>query len=1033
MSWSKRIGGTLSVRGNEWPVLSLMLINFMLLLGNQTILRSLNTGLFLGAFPPSAYPWYFIAESVLTFTLSMGYSVWILGRLDRRSENLGLLLIFVLVLLSGRMLLLTDQPWVYFTLPMITDSLLGLLIIQTWALYADCLDSRQAKRLFPLVGVGGTCGAILGGGMTLSLVSVLGTANLIFVSVLLLSLIALTTTLLMTFFLQETQSATPSGPQLPLRQQVQQLSGKVRGNQLLLLVVFILICVRVASTLGDYHLQVQLRQAFGTNEITGYMGSYFAITNLCTLIIQALLENRLINAFGVVFGMASTPLAMGVGLMGFWLSPSLLSITSTKFFEHITRNSVFKTASELVYLPFDSMTRRQLKLVVNGLLGLATVPLVSVVILLMGTNLSGLTLLALISSAAALVLSIILRVPYTEKLHASLMRRRLLVEDELSPFKGQGQAHNPDVLLHNLEGTDTDLVLFTLHLLKHEDIDIPVAHLLPLLEHENPFVREGALHILKRRGTQEHVEAVLWLLRHESDTRVRHACFRFLREVADENINPVALTHLQDPSVRVQAEALVFLFTRGGIEGILAGAEHLKAMLHRTYPEQESAAYIIGEIGVRYFRADFQRLLTHPEPWIHQEAIRAAGRSPEIELLPQLFSYLALPGTAELARQSLSRYPAEIVLARIERDFKASKDLNYQKALIRLTGSFERKEALHLLIEMMLEPDIQIKHRALKEVARLQRAHPFDISDVRHKIYYQIQREFRYGYSYYFLLSLVYDNPIDSERSQLMVAELKQRLQFVEMMLFRLLGMLFNPTDMYKAYLNYRSKAPYYRALSLEVLNYTLSKDLVEPVLTLLDEVPLETKLAVGRERAFVDDYIGQAWWNSALVAEDPWLQRISRWIRNERPRPEEQPMFEALDTVYQLKRIDLFKPFSAEQLLPVAQVCREHLLPPRSEVFGRHSQGDAFYLIARGEVEIVRNGRRMNLLTAGSCFGEVEILNASPRLAEARTLSECELLSISREDFIDLVEEYPEFSRGLLDMMSQYLSTTLNQLEDSL
>ena len=86
--------------------------------------------------------------------------------------------------------------------------------------------------------------------------------------------------------------------------------------------------------------------------------------------------------------------------------------------------------------------------------------------------------------------------------------------------------------------------------------------------------------------------------------------------------------------------------------------------------------------------------------------------------------------------------------------------------------------------------------------------------------------------------------------------------------------------------------------------------------------------------------------------------------------------------------------------------------------------------MISKGEVVIERNGREVVRLGEGECFGEVEILSASPRLATIRTLSNCELLRITREDFIDVVETYPLFARGLLEILSKRLGDNLTSVE---
>jgi AAA family ATP:ADP antiporter len=60
-----------------------------------------------------------------------------------------------------------------------------------WSVMADVFSPVQGKRLFGFIGAGGTIGGITGAAITSALVSVVGTANLLLVSVVLLELAAL--------------------------------------------------------------------------------------------------------------------------------------------------------------------------------------------------------------------------------------------------------------------------------------------------------------------------------------------------------------------------------------------------------------------------------------------------------------------------------------------------------------------------------------------------------------------------------------------------------------------------------------------------------------------------------------------------------------------------------------------------------------------------------------------------------------------------------------------------------------------------
>lgn len=86
--------------------------------------------------------------------------------------------------------------------------------------------------------------------------------------------------------------------------------------------------------------------------------------------------------------------------------------------------------------------------------------------------------------------------------------------------------------------------------------------------------------------------------------------------------------------------------------------------------------------------------------------------------------------------------------------------------------------------------------------------------------------------------------------------------------------------------------------------------------------------------------------------------------------------------------------------------------------------QGDAadrFYLIAEGTLRVTqtRDGKQVELRTLGpgDVFGEIGLLNRSPRTATVTALTDGRLLALDGEDFLELVSSGPGLSSRLLDL----------------
>lgn len=75
--------------------------------------------------------------------------------------------------------------------------------------------------------------------------------------------------------------------------------------------------------------------------------------------------------------------------------------------------------------------------------------------------------------------------------------------------------------------------------------------------------------------------------------------------------------------------------------------------------------------------------------------------------------------------------------------------------------------------------------------------------------------------------------------------------------------------------------------------------------------------------------------------------------------------------------------------------------------------EGDAFYVVARGKLEVLvavgENERRLAVLADGDFFGEMALVDDAPRSATVRTLFPCLLLVLGRADFQEALAEHEE------------------------
>ena len=93
--------------------------------------------------------------------------------------------------------------------------------------------------------------------------------------------------------------------------------------------------------------------------------------------------------------------------------------------------------------------------------------------------------------------------------------------------------------------------------------------------------------------------------------------------------------------------------------------------------------------------------------------------------------------------------------------------------------------------------------------------------------------------------------------------------------------------------------------------------------------------------------------------------------------------------------------------------------------IFREHENGDVAYIIANGQVQIIKesdNGPKvLGILEKGAMFGEMALIDNKPRMASAKAINgPVELLVVSKANFQKKMEQLDPFTRGLIKFMAE-------------
>jgi CRP-like cAMP-binding protein len=120
------------------------------------------------------------------------------------------------------------------------------------------------------------------------------------------------------------------------------------------------------------------------------------------------------------------------------------------------------------------------------------------------------------------------------------------------------------------------------------------------------------------------------------------------------------------------------------------------------------------------------------------------------------------------------------------------------------------------------------------------------------------------------------------------------------------------------------------------------------------------------------------------------------------------------------LRQSNLFSDLNEIHLDLVLMVCEEINYLTGEYLFRQDDLGDAAYLIARGEVEVILEPKSpdeqeisLAAFGEGSTFGEVILVQEGNRTASARCKANTQLIRIPGKRLLKLCYDYPEIGFG--------------------
>lgn len=122
------------------------------------------------------------------------------------------------------------------------------------------------------------------------------------------------------------------------------------------------------------------------------------------------------------------------------------------------------------------------------------------------------------------------------------------------------------------------------------------------------------------------------------------------------------------------------------------------------------------------------------------------------------------------------------------------------------------------------------------------------------------------------------------------------------------------------------------------------------------------------------------------------------------------------------LKQISIFSGLSSSHLRKIANRMDETITAEGNELVLQGRNGWGFYLIIEGRAKVVKNGKKVKTLKAGDSFGEISLIDGGVRSASVIAETDMILLACSKQNFMQLVDTVPGFSKAMLLALCKYI-----------
>ena len=1010
------------------------------------IAKTARDAYFLSRFEKSILPLMFLAVAVI-IAPTLTYYTKLTNKFSPRK-------LFIIMSSIFTVSFILIQPFISgFIIPVVYiwgEIVVAISLMQFWGFASSSFEPQQAKRLFGIIGGGGSFAVMLIGMNLKPFVNVFGTDELLFVAAGFLVIASV-------FGIQSIQYFNKIPAKKGAAKKVSE-KKKRKKDPFIIGIGTIVALSAIVTMLVDYQFKMIASSAFPNEaDLVAFFGSFYSIAGAASIIMQFFITGPLLSRFGILIGLLILPFFLIAGSATLLFAPVLISASFAKFSDQTFKFTINNSSLELLWLPVPPNIRKYIKpqiggtvkAIAEGLSGLLVFFLVKII------ELQFLSVIALGAIVAWLFTSIRVKANYVKQLETAISKRQIDFEDLNVDVQDAAMVKTIE---QTLSSKDEIQQLFALEIIE----GLPLSSWKDSLER---LFKEGSVDVRKRilsmAWDEEFIlsnEDIISTMKKDDDVAIEAIMVAGRRKLTE--ILPDLEPLLSADSLPTRAAAAAAI--------LLLEADHTdkaEAVLIKMLDDDDESTQATALNRLVYNNSILPQeklieFLKNEGSVISNVSLTIAEKRENPELIPGIISNLDIPKARAQARRTLNKFSDDLVIEEFEK-LLSSSDLSrkLRQGIIRALREYPNDKPIDMLLGQLDKDDQDVYNKAVDSLLAIARLHPFG-EDKKAKI----SKEIRMIASRVYALNEAIKLIPDDDNKFLMYDYLNNEIQNTLPTLLKL-GVIDIPDTPIETYIHtVKSGDPAKLPFLLEFFENIFSKEERDIINPLIEPISLTERSTIGHshfkdlpnnlDTVITESVYSPNKWESVIALDyliktekmnvfkeldwsnvpvtDANKELLTRTIEKNGTNLEFIPidsfkledtklsMYSTLEKTIILKSVDLFKTIPAENLSRISQITEEVQFEANTQIFAEGDYGDSLFIVVNGNVKIHKGDLELVTLGKGSCLGEMALLDDEPRSADATVTEEDSILfKIEQEGFYEVMGSQSDIMEGIIKLLT--------------